>query len=33
MQVVLRATFSRLLPLQLRFEHFQYVSFKLNLVC
>jgi len=26
MQVVLGATLSRLLPLQLEFEHFQYVS-------
>jgi len=26
MQVVLITTLSRLLPLQLRFEHFQYIS-------
>jgi len=33
MQVVIGAALSRLLPLQLGFEHFQYNSFKLNLVC
>jgi len=33
MQVVPSATLSRLLPLQLEFEHFQYVSLSLNLVC
>jgi len=32
MQVVLSATLSRLLPLQLGFECFQYISSKLNLV-
>jgi len=31
--VVLSATLLRLLPLQLGFEHFQYVTFDLNSVC
>jgi len=33
MQVVLSAILSRLLPLQFGFERFQYIGFKLNLVC
>jgi len=32
-QVVLSATLSRLLPLQLGFERFQCISFELNLLC
>jgi len=32
MQVFLSATSSHLLSLQLGFEHFQYISFELNLV-
>jgi len=33
MQVVFSVTLSRLLPLQLGFERFQYISLKGNLVC
>jgi len=33
MRVVFSATLSRLLPLQLESERFQYIRLKLNIVC